>query len=115
MKMLLSTNALSGVLTAALLLTISVPAQAVDAEAAQALARQNKCFKCHAIDKKKEAIPWKEAAAKLKTKPDAQAIVIKHITSGAKVKLDDGTQEEHPIVKGKPDEIKNLADWILSL
>ena len=89
---------------------------AVDADAAQASLKKSDCFKCHAIDKKKEAIPWKEAAAKAKGKPDAQAAMIKHITTGPKVKAEDGTEEEHPIVKSKNmDEIKNLVDWILSL
>ena len=116
MRTLLPTTLLPGLLTALALLSLSAPTLAVDATAAQALARRSNCFKCHAIDKKKEAIPWKEAAAKAKGKPDAQAAMIKHITTGPKVKAEDGTEEEHPIVKSKNmDEIKNLVDWILSL
>ena len=102
--------------TTALLLSLAGPVRAADAAAAQALAKRSNCFKCHAIDKAKEAKPWKEVAAKLKGNPDAQAKLIKHITTGPKVKLDDGSEEEHPVVKTKnQDEIKNLVDWILSL
>ena len=55
-------------------------------------------------------------AKKFKGKPDAEAKLTKHITTGAKVKLEDGTEDEHPIVKSKdPAAIKNLVDWILSL
>ena len=46
-------------------------AQALDADAARALARQSNCFKCHAIDKKKDGPAWKEVSKKFKGKPDA--------------------------------------------
>ena len=91
-------------------------AVAVDATAAKALARQNNCFKCHAVDKKKEGPAWKEVAAKLKSDKDAEAKLTKHLTSGPKVKFDDGHEEDHPIIKAKsPDDTKNLVQWILSL
>ena len=84
-------------------------AHAVDAEAAQGLARQNNCFKCHAIDKEKVGPAWKDVAAKNKGNKDAEAKIIKHLTSG-------GSDGKHPVVKAKsPDDVKNLADWILSL
>lgn len=116
MRVLLPTEVLASVAAAALMLAATGNSHAADADAAQALAKRSNCFKCHAIDKKKEAKPWKEVAAKLKGNPDAQAKLIKHITTGPKVKLDDGSEEEHPIIKTKnQDEIKNLVDWILSL
>ena len=80
---------LAAALTSALLLSFAGPLRAADAAAAQALAKRSNCFKCHAIDKAKEAKPWKEVAAKLKGKADAQEKLIKHITTGPKVKLDD--------------------------
>ena len=95
---------------------VAPAALAADAEAAKTLARQNNCFKCHAVDKKKEGPAWKDVAAKYKGKPDAEARLIKHLTTGEKAKFDDGHEEDHAIVKSKnPDEIKNLVDWILSL
>ena len=106
-----------GAALAALSLSLSASAlAAVDAAAAQALARQNNCFKCHAVDKNKEATSWKELAAKLKNDKNAQATLMKHLTTGPKVKFLDGHEEEHPIIKTKDqDQIKNLVDWILSL
>ncbi len=90
-------------------------AQKIDIDAAKALARQENCTKCHAVDKKKEATSFKEVATKYKGKKDAETTLIKHITSGPKVKLDDGTEEEHKIIKTKDDvQLKNLVGWILS-
>ena len=101
---------------AACALLVSGQALAVDAAAAQTLARQNNCFKCHAIDKKKDGPAWKDVAAKYKNDKDAEAKLVKHLTTGPKVKFEDGHTEDHPIVKAKsPDDTKNLADWILTL
>ncbi len=103
-------------LSAAAFLAIPSTAAGADASAAQTLARQNKCFNCHAVDKNKEAASWKDLAAKLKGDKDAQAKLVKHLTTGPKVKFLDGHEEEHPIIKTKDqDQIKNLVDWILSL
>lgn len=97
-------------------LTVPSGAAAADAAAAQALARQSNCFKCHAVDKNKEAPSWTELATKLKGDKDAQGKIVKHLTTGPKVKFLDGHEEEHPIIKTKDqDQIKNLADWILTL
>ncbi len=87
-----------------------------DENAARALARQSNCFKCHAVDKKKDGPAWKDVAAKMKGKPDAEAKLIKHLTTSPKIKLEDGSEDEHPAVKTKDQAaIKNLVDWILSL
>jgi cytochrome c len=97
-------------------LLVAPQALAVDADAAQTLAKQSNCFKCHAIDKKKEGPSYKEVAAKYKGKPEAEARLITHITTGEKAKFEDGHEEDHAIVKTKDkDQIKNLVDWILSL
>jgi cytochrome c len=94
----------------------SMSAMALDAEGAQMLARQSGCFKCHAVDHKKEAPAYRDVAAKYKGNANAEAKLIHHITSGERVKFDDGHEEDHKIVKSKdPVEIKNLVDWILSL
>ena len=98
-----------------LLLGASAPAFAVDADAAQALAKKNDCFKCHALDKEKKGPSYKKIAAKYKGKPEGEDKVIKNITTGPTVKLDDGTEEEHKIIDSKdPKELKNLVQWILS-
>jgi cytochrome c len=89
---------------------------AADANAAQALAKKEGCLKCHAIDKKKEGTALKEISAKYKGKADAQAKIRHQITAGEKVKLEDGTEEDHKIVKTKDEaDLKNLIAWILSL
>jgi cytochrome c len=91
---------------------------AVDEEAAKALARQNKCLQCHAIDKKKDGPAYKEVAAKYRGKKDAEETLIHHITSGEKAKFEDGHEEEHKIVKTSPPkdmaQIRNLVQWVLA-
>lgn len=93
------------------------PAQAaIDKDAAQALAKKNDCFKCHAVDKTKKGPAYKKIAAKYKGKADAEATLIKQITTGPKVKLEDGTEENHKIIETKDEgAMKNLVGWILSL
>jgi len=94
----------------------SKSAHAVDADAAQTLARQSGCFKCHSVEKKKDGPAYRDVAAKYKGNAEAEAKLIHHITSGERVKFEDGHEEDHKIVKSKdPAEIKNLVDWILSL
>jgi len=88
---------------------------AIDADAAQALAKKSGCFKCHAVDKDKKGPSFAKTSAKLKGKADALDEVIKVITTSPKVKFDDGSEEEHKAVKSdNKDEVKNLAEWILS-
>lgn len=95
-------------------MSANVLAADVDADAAQALAKKSNCFKCHAIDKKKDGPPFKETAGKYKGKADAEEKLVKHLTTGPKIKID-GKEEEHDIVKSKSDpEIRNLVRWILS-
>jgi cytochrome c len=98
-------------------LLLAPAAHAADEEAARALARQNNCLKCHAVDKDKEGPAFQKVAAKYKGKPNAETRLIEHITSGEKGKFPDGHEEEHKIVKTSPPrdmaQIKNLIQWIL--
>lgn len=88
---------------------------AVDEAAAKALGKRNDCFKCHAVDKTKKGPSYKKIAAKFKGKADAEEKMLKNITTGPKVKLEDGSEEDHKIIDTKdPKELKNLIDWIRS-
>ena len=101
-------------LTAAL--CFSPLAGAADAAAAQALAKKEGCLKCHAVDKKKDAISLKDIARKHAGKADGEAKILAQITTAQKVKLEDGTEEEHKVVKSKdPAAVSNMIQWILSL
>jgi cytochrome c len=101
--------------SAAVLLFSGAASAAVDEDAAKALAKKNDCFKCHAVDKTKKGPSYHKIAEKFKGKADAEEKIIKNITTGPKVKLEDGTEEEHKIIDTKDKaEIKNLIEWILS-
>jgi cytochrome c len=95
--------------------TVSLPAAAVDAKAADALVRKSKCLTCHAVDKKKDGPPYREIAAKYKGKPDAEEKLIKHVTVVSKVEVE-GKEEDHEVLKtDDPAAVKNVVEWILSL
>lgn len=108
-------RSLLGAGLAAALLSLSGGAQAFDEAAAKALAKKNDCTKCHAVDKDKKGPSYKKIAAKYAGKADAEDKLTKAITSGAKVKLSDGSEEEHKVLDSKdPKEVKNLVQWIQS-
>ena len=45
---------------------------------------------------------------------DAEAKLTEFLTKSPKVKMDDGTEEEHKAVKGDAAQVKNMVQWILS-
>ena len=99
---------------AASLFLLSGAANAVDEDAAVALAKKNKCTKCHSADKKKDGPSYKETAEKYKGKADAAEKLFTHITTGPMIKVD-GKEEKHSAIKGADDaEVKNLVAYILS-
>ena len=88
---------------------------AVDADAAIALAKSKSCLRCHGVTKEKEGPPYKVIAKFYRSNPDAEAVLIEHVTTGAKVKLSDGHKENHKAILDKsPDQVRNLVRWILS-
>src|SRR5687768_12515265 len=89
-------------------------AQAVDVAAAEALTKKSGCMKCHSVSAKKEGPSFKDTAAKYKGKPDAQATLVKHLTTNPKIKVD-GKEELHDALKTKNDaEVRNVVAYILS-
>lgn len=102
-------------LTAALALALSSGAYAApDADAAMALLKKNECTKCHSVDKDKKGPSYKKVAAKYKGKADAEEKITKNLTTNPKVKLDDGTEEEHKALKADAAAMKNLIQWVLA-
>lgn len=91
----------------------SMAAHAQDANAAKALLKKNDCFKCHALDKKKDGPSFKEVANKHKGEADAADKLFKHVTTSPMVEVD-GEKEEHKKIKGTDEQINNLISWILS-
>jgi cytochrome c len=97
------------------LMSASIANAAVDPDAAQALLKKSDCFKCHAVDKKKDGPAFKETAKKYKGKADAEDKLVKHITTGPMIEMD-GKKEEHKKIKSTDAaEIKNVVQYILSL
>jgi cytochrome c len=104
-----------GALLAAAAMSLASPTLAFDEDAAKALFKKNDCTKCHAPAKAKKGPSLKKIAEGNKGKADAEAKLLKHMTTSPKVKLDDGTEEEHKIIDTKDKaELKNLVQWILA-
>lgn len=114
MKSAIVRHVLCGAGAAVLALAVVPDAAALDAAAAEALAKKSGCLKCHSVTQKKDAPSFKETAAKYKGKPDAQKALFTHLTTNPKVKVD-GKEELHDSLKTKNEaEIKNVVEWILS-
>lgn len=95
---------------------LSLPAAAeVDVAAAELLYKQSECGKCHHATQNKKGPGLRKISREYKGKPDGEKEIIKHLTTPKKVKLDDGSEEDHKIVDSKdPKAIANLAKWILN-
>ena len=101
-------------IAAAALALAAAHARAQDVGAAEALTKKSGCMKCHSVSADKDGPSFKKTAAKYKGKPDAEAALYKHVTTGPTVKVD-GKEERHEIIKSKDDrEIKNAIAYILS-
>jgi len=100
---------------AAAALAFAIPAAAApDADAANKMSKDNGCTKCHSVDKSKKGPSFQKTAAKYKGKADAEAKLTEFLTKGPKVKMDDGTEEEHKAVKAADPGLKNLVQFILA-
>jgi cytochrome c len=101
---------------AAAVFAFSMPAAAaVDADAAVKLSKQSGCTKCHSVDKAKKGPAFQKVAAKYKGKADGEAKLMEFVTKNPKVKLDDGSEEEHKAVSTKDAaQVKNLVQWMLA-
>ncbi|WP_136417901.1 MULTISPECIES: c-type cytochrome [Oxalobacteraceae] len=110
-----SVSLVGALFTISLALSATSASAAVDADAATGLAKSNGCMKCHAIDKNKKGPSYKKISEKYKGKADAESAIMKSITTGPKVKLDDGSEDQHKIIDTKDQgKLKNLINWILA-
>ncbi len=98
----------------AVLALFAAPVMAVDESAATDLIKDSRCTKCHAVTIERVGPPFRDTAAKYKGKPDAVAVLTKHVTVPSEVEID-GEKKAHGLVESiDPTQIKNLVEWILS-
>ncbi|QDZ27702.1 c-type cytochrome [Noviherbaspirillum sp. UKPF54] len=116
MKLNTITTKLFGIAAATVALSLSASAFAAMSESdVEPYLKKQGCFKCHAIDKTKKGPSYKKVAEKYKGKPDGESKVIKNITTSPKVKLEDGTEEDHKVIETKDQgDLKAISNWILS-
>jgi cytochrome c len=94
-------------------LCLATPALAqVDAEE---VFKENDCHKCHHATKAKKGPSLAKIAAKYKDKKLDEKEAMKHMTGGKKVKLDDGTEEDHKVIDTKDVAVQTaVAKWMLN-
>lgn len=117
-----SKRSLGLVVASALAVTFAMPASAEIEPPAdiKKILKNGDCFKCHTVDKEKKGPTYLKIAAKFKSKSPAEAdkLFNDNLTKKPKVKLDDGSEEEHKGLDPKnqnPDDMKKLFQWIMSL
>lgn len=95
-------------------LCLSIPALAAEIDA-ETVFKENDCHKCHHPTKAKKGPSLARTAAKYREKKLDEKEAIKHMTAGKKVKLEDGTEEDHKIIDTKDVQVQTaVAKWILS-
>jgi cytochrome c len=83
----------------------ALPAYAADP---QEMLKSKGCLGCHDVDKKKVGPAYKDVAKKYAGDPGASAKIVGELKGGK--------DKGHPVaVKASDDELKQLADYVLSL
>jgi cytochrome c len=86
----------------------------IDEASAQAVLKANKCMTCHSVDKKKDGPAYAEVANKYRDDAEAIQKIIDWLSAEHTVEID-GEEDTHPMAKARnADEVRNLANWILS-
>lgn len=116
MKLNITASKLFGAFAVTVAASLSAPASAaLDEASVEPYLKKAGCFKCHAMDKTKKGPSYKKIAEKFKGKPDAEEKIIKNLTTSPKVKLEDGTEEDHKEVDTKDkNDLKVITKWILT-
>lgn len=88
------------------LVALALGAAAVGSAQANPTLANEKCGKCHEMDKKKKGPPYKETAAKYKGKGGAEDQLFKAIND---------PKGDHPEFKASEQDQRAVLKWILSL
>ena len=82
---------------------------------AEATFKENDCHKCHHATKAKKGPSLAKISARYKEKKLDEKEAVKHMTTGKKVKLDDGSEEDHKIIDTKDVAVQTaVAKWMLT-
>lgn len=89
---------------------------ALDAVSALEVLKRNDCTKCHSVKKSKNGPAYIKVAKKYKGDPKGEEKLFKHLTTNPRVKLEDGTEEDHKKTDfDTHEQLKEFILWILSL
>ena len=102
---------IAAVAGAAFAAAVSAPALADDA--GEKLAKDKGCTACHGIDKKIVGPAYKDVAAKYRGDKTAEAKLITKVEKGGSGVW--GQIPMPPNTQVKPEDVKKLVEWVLSL
>lgn len=81
---------------------------------AESVFKDNDCHKCHHATAAKKGPSLAKIAARFKAEKLGVDEAVKHMTSGGKIKLSDGTEEDHKVIDTKDPKVLNaVAKWML--
>lgn len=90
------------------------PAKPYDEAAARSLAHKDSCLRCHGVHRDKRGPSYAHIAADYRARPDAEAALYHHLTSGDTRAMPDGHMETHRVIHSQdPQQVRNLVRWIL--
>jgi cytochrome c551/c552 len=93
----------------------AVAKTSVDADAAITLARSAHCTRCHGEVKEKRGPTFKSVAESYKSKVDGETALYEHIAESPGTELKDGKVRVRRAIQNRtPDQVRNLAAWILN-
>ena len=99
-------------LGAAVILTLTQPAQAADGEA---IVKKARCVACHTVDQKRVGPPYKEVAAKYKSDKSAPGKLFDKVRAGGSGNWGQVPMLPHPADKISDEDLKAAIQWILAL
>jgi cytochrome c len=76
---------------------------------------KNKCFKCHAIKRKKVGPAYRDVSKRYNEDPEGREKIYKHLTTSPTIEVE-GREETHVNLKTRGDkDIQQVISWLLSL
>lgn len=111
----MSKQAIHSIILSAAITGLCLPTPALAQVDAEEVFKENDCHKCHHPTKAKKGPSLAKIAARYKEKKLDEKEAIKHMTAGKKVKLEDGTEEDHKIIDTKDVAVQSaVAKWMLN-
>ena len=96
-----------------LLLTVTVCALNVSAQASEELMEKSGCVSCHRIEQKLIGPSFRDVAAKYKSDKDALPYLLEKVRDGGEGVWGDMPMPPNSVEKISDDDLKSVIEWVL--